>query len=350
MATQDYAASVQGASIRVTRLNPDATLATGANDSYTTTAFLRLSFTPEYEEGDEITEKSANGLVCVSYKAPDTLKRVTMEIAICEPDPEFTQLVSNGVLLTRTTAGVTKSVGFAAPFLGEDPAGYGVAVEVWSYAVVAGKRASDHPYFHWVFPYARLRPSGDRVIENGMLATTFEGFGVGNTLFASGPDGRWNYPDVVDRPYAYARTTWAPLGLRGFYSWNSTTGEATAATDIVDTVESVDYTIQPTDQVTDVTVTAPAVSALTATQTVSTGGNGGAKARLNWTISDGNEPPTYTIQYSTTGSATQVIAATGVKNQPYTVAGLDAGTYYFNVVAVNTAGSSSATATSTTLS
>jgi hypothetical protein len=101
MATQDYAASIQGVSIRVTRLDAAGNLLNGAGDSYTTSAFMRASFTPEYEEGEEITEKGANGVICVSYKAPDTLKRITMELAICEPDPELSQLLSGGLLLRK---------------------------------------------------------------------------------------------------------------------------------------------------------------------------------------------------------------------------------------------------------
>jgi len=140
MATQDYAASVQGVSIRVTRLDAAGNLLTGVMDSYTTSAFMRVSFTPEYEEGDEITEKSANGVICVSYKAPDTLKRITMELAICEPDPEMTSLISGGLLLRKTVSSVETSVGWAAPGVGDDPAGNGVCVEVWSFAVKDGKR------------------------------------------------------------------------------------------------------------------------------------------------------------------------------------------------------------------
>jgi uncharacterized protein YaiE (UPF0345 family) len=317
MATQDYAASVQGAAIRVTRLNAAGALLNGSLDSYTTSAFIRMSFTPEYEDGEEITEKAADGTVCVSYKAPDRLKRVTMELAICEPDPELTALLAGGVLLSRnentangtlgvaptaltvtsatigtgscvmlmsSTTGITvgsnitvaglspavgtlngiqrvtnvvanvsvtfattatgvvtvtsgtvtkrtdTSVGWAAPLIGDDPAGNGVAIEVWSYAVANGKRASANPYFHWIFPYARLRASGDRVIENGLLANTFEGYGIGNTAFGSGPDGRWEWTEVCDRPYAYARDDYSPslAHLRGFYTWDNTTGAATA--------------------------------------------------------------------------------------------------------------------------
>jgi hypothetical protein len=185
---------------------------------------MRVSFTPEYEEGDEITEKNANGVVCVTYKSPDTLKRITMELAICEPDAELTNLISGGLLLRKNLGTFAspdnKSVGWAAPAVGDDPAGNGVAIEAWSHAIKDGKKSSTLPYFHWVFPYAKLRQSGDRVIENGMLATTFEGYGLGNVDFGSGPDGRWEFPVAAERPYSYARTTWAPVGLTGFYTWN----------------------------------------------------------------------------------------------------------------------------------
>ena len=224
MATQEYAASIQGVSIRVTRLDAAGNLKTGPGDSYTTSAFMRISFTPEYEEGDEITEKGANGVVCVTYKAPDTLKRITMELAICEPDPELSALISGGLLL-RKNLGTTqdpnnKSIGWAAPGVGDDPAGNGVAIEAWSHAVKDGKRAGVLPYFYWVFPFVKLRQSGDRVIENGLMANTFEGYGLGNANFKSGIDGRWEFPIAAERPYAYARADWAPTGLNGFYTWS----------------------------------------------------------------------------------------------------------------------------------
>mgnify|MGYP007073092283 CR=1 FL=1 len=228
MATQDYAASIQGVSIRVTRLDAAGNLLNTAGDSYTTSAFIRVSFTPEYEEGDEITEKAADGTVCVVYKSPDTLKRITMELAICEPDPELTQLLSGGLLLRKNTgtfaAPDRKSIGWSSPAVGDDPAAEGVALECWSFAIKDGKKASTRPYFHWVFPYAKLRQSGDRVIENGLLANTFEGYGLGNEFYDAGPDGRWEFPVAAERPYSYARDSWAPTGLKGFYEWH---GEVT---------------------------------------------------------------------------------------------------------------------------
>jgi predicted outer membrane repeat protein len=296
-----------------------------------------MSFTPEYEDGEEITEKAADGTVCVSYKAPDRLKRATMELAICEPDPELSALLAGGVLLSKNyststgaaiaattavvfsgtqatvtlashgciagenvtvsafttpaslngikrvittstntvvfasseTAGTVvsgsgrltprddTSVGWAAPAIGDDPSGNGVAIEVWSHAVANGKRAATNPYFHWIFPYTRLRQSGDRVIENGMLANTFEGYGIGNTAFGTGPDTRWAWSEVTDRPYAYARSDWSPsqYHYKGFYTgWNATTAPvAVSSLPIadVDTTFNVpggeDYLIADTD-------------------------------------------------------------------------------------------------------
>jgi hypothetical protein len=147
-----------------------------------------------------------------------------MELAICEPDPELTQLISGGLLLRKNlgtfVAPDRKSIGWSSPSTGDDPAGYGVAIETWSHAIIDGKKAASLPYFHWVFPYAKLRLSGDRVIENGLLANTFEGYGLGNTAFALGLDERWEFPTAAERPYSYARSNWAPTGRKGFFTWH----------------------------------------------------------------------------------------------------------------------------------
>jgi len=210
---QSYAASVQGALIRATRLATTGAPATGATASYVTTAFTRVSFTPEFEEGDEITEKNASGGVCVTYKAPDTLKRVTLELAICEPDPELTELIAGGTILTDG-ATPPNSIGYAAPATGVDPNPNGASLEVWSYAIANGKRDGTLPYFHWVFPYVKLRQGGDRVFENGLLANTFEGYGVGNTAWGDGPAGDWTH--TTERAYQYARKATMPGTTAGY--------------------------------------------------------------------------------------------------------------------------------------
>jgi hypothetical protein len=258
---------------------------------------MRLSFTPEYEEGDEITEKGANGAVCVTYKSPDTLKRITMELAICEPDTELTQLISGGLLLRKNLGTYAspdrKSIGWSSPATGDDPAGNGVAIECWSHAIIDGKKAATYPYFHWVFPYAKLRLSGDRVIENGLLANTFEGYGLGNTEFSTGLDERWEYPVATERPYSYARSAWAPTGRKGFYRWHA---------DISKTISNT-YRTGST-----ATITTSTAHTFEVGDTVTIAGTNGNSA-LHGTYTIATVPTTTTFTYTTTTSGTITSAA-----------------------------------------
>lgn len=196
--------SVLGEAIRISKLGPDGKILSGANSVYTFKEFISFSFTPEYEDGDEFTQKNAKGGVCVTYKAADTLKRLNLSVAICNPDPIVESLLGGGTTLAGATG--SDPVGWASPAVGEDPVPNGVAIEVWSHAVTDGKRDGTTPYFHWIFPYAKLRQSGERVIQNDILATEFEGWSVGNSAFGSGPLAPyWGFPAVADKPYSYAK-------------------------------------------------------------------------------------------------------------------------------------------------
>jgi hypothetical protein len=204
---QDNASAVAGMAIRLTRLGADGAPIIGASASYVTKKFVSLGFTPEYETGDEFTTKAADGTVCASWKAPDTLKRVTLSIALCDPDPEFTEMIAGGTLLSAGG----KSVGWKAPLVGVDATPYGVAIEVWSIANVGGRQASVNPYWHFVFPYAQMHMAGERAIQNDLMATSFEGWAVGNPSFGDGPAAPL-WPFASDAPIAYARTTTIPVG------------------------------------------------------------------------------------------------------------------------------------------
>jgi len=220
----DGAASVRGVALRVTKLGVDGTPDDTADcPVYITGGFIRFAFTPEYSDGDEIEVKNAAGEVCVYYKMPDTLKQITFNLELCDPDPILTQALTGGDILADGTD-PTKAIGYASAPAGAETTPNGVAIEVWANAISGGKIATDLPYWHYVFPYAQMRLSGERALENGNLATVFEGRGVGNLAFGSGPalDGvtpadqyQWPFPAYADRPFAYARVDEAPTGLQG---------------------------------------------------------------------------------------------------------------------------------------
>ncbi|UDL16771.1 hypothetical protein SEA_ATUIN_78 [Arthrobacter phage Atuin] len=205
----DNASSVAGLAIRLTRLQADGNIVIGPSANYVTKKFVSLGFTPEYETGDEFTTKAADGSVCVSWKAPDTLKRVTLSIALCDPDPEFTEMIAGGTLLTSGG----KSIGWKAPLVGVDATPNGVGIEVWSIANVGGRQAATNPYWHWIFPYTQMHSAGERAIQNDLIATSFEGWGVGNPNWKSPAAPLWNVAQFgVDSPVAYARAATIPVG------------------------------------------------------------------------------------------------------------------------------------------
>lgn len=207
----DKARSVNGVALRVSRLDADGNILPGSNSVYTQKAFMSFQFTPEMEEGEEITEKNADGSICYSSQERSTLKRVTLSLSVCSPDPELEELLLGGTIFKTGD----EVLGYAAPEAGEVANPDGIAIEAWSRAMNAsGKPIAGAGFYHWVFPYGAFAPSGDRVMENGLMANEYEGWAVGNENFGSGPDGSWAFTSAS--PYQYARTDTAPVDQLGY--------------------------------------------------------------------------------------------------------------------------------------
>lgn len=207
----DKARSVNGVALRVSRLDADGFILPGSNTVYTQKAFMSFQFTPEMEEGEEITEKNADGSICYSSQERSTLKRVTLSLSVCSPDPELEELLLGGTIFKTGD----EVLGYAAPEAGEVANPDGIAIEAWSRAMNAsGKPIAGAGFYHWVFPYGAFAPSGDRVMENGLMANEYEGWAVGNENFGSGPDGSWAFTSAS--PYQYARTNTAPVDQLGY--------------------------------------------------------------------------------------------------------------------------------------
>lgn len=206
----DYASSIQAVALRVTKLGADGAPLVGADNAFVTSQFTRVSFTPEYEAGEEIQQKAADGTNCVYYKMDDVLKKVNLEVAICNPQPEAYEMLAGGSLLGAGP----EPLGWAAPEIGEVAVPDGVGLEVWTRAIVNGRPAVVNPFIRWVFPYIKTRMDGERVMENGLMAHAFSGEGFGNAEFGDGPVGDWDYPTVS--ALQYVREATAPTGINGY--------------------------------------------------------------------------------------------------------------------------------------
>ena len=233
MATRDGAASIQGDMIRVTPLMMDGSI-DPSRPILTTNGFITASFGTEFEDGDEITEKAADGTVCIQYKADDSMKGITFNLSLCSPDPEAAALIAGGKIICAA-ADVTDAdgnvvtakgdvIGYSSPAVGAS-VGNPVAIEIWSKAIVKGKPAQGTPYWHWAFPYVRVRYEGDREFTNGALANEYSGTGVGNeALVQSGlnplnpGDDFVTYKDALANPFSYVRTGTKPDITAGHWS------------------------------------------------------------------------------------------------------------------------------------
>lgn len=213
----DKARSVNGVALRVSRLGTDGLILPGENAIYTQKSFMSFSWTPEYEEGEEITEKNADGSICYSSQDPSTLKRVTLALSICSPHPELEQLLVGGDVLLDGE----EVVGYAAPEAGTTYNDHGIAIEAWSRAMDAnGKPSRDKPFYRWVFPYGNFTRTGEGVMENGLMTHEYEGWATGNDgLRESLAD--WDF--TTGSPYQYARATTAPTNEDG---WSTTGGSS----------------------------------------------------------------------------------------------------------------------------
>lgn len=216
MGARDGASSIQGNLLRATKLTGPGAV-DGDWPVLVTNGFISASFSPEFEDGEEINQKAADGSVCVSYRGDDSLTRLTFNLSVCSPDPEVTAMLAGGSALMNAAG--TDVLGYSSVEAGAKISNP-VAIEIWSTANVDGKPAADYPYWHWVFPYVKMRFDGTREFSNGLLSWEFSGQAIGNdALITSGlPSGGAATEDFVAykaalaNPFTYVRTTGIPTG------------------------------------------------------------------------------------------------------------------------------------------
>lgn len=154
---------------------------------YDTDSLVTLTATPVYADADEIEVRNACGIVCVSSIGDDTFKRLDIQLALCVPDPELSEMLTGGVVLTAAGA-----VGYGYPETGTAP-GQSVSLELWAKRIDAstGDLDATFPYNRWLLPKVKNLRVGERVFENAAFSSPFAGRGFGNTTWGDGPLGDW---------------------------------------------------------------------------------------------------------------------------------------------------------------
>lgn len=202
--------SIQGLCLRATRLDgccvpPSA----GTPDSFVVSdSFINLNLTAELEEPDEFTVKLANGKLCINEVGCATLKRYTVEVSLCNADPDLFSIIGGvGKILDADghVVGyeIDESLGDCGKF----------SLEFWT-RVPADQclNPDGRPqYVYWLIPCLQNGRVGDVTIENGPLEFSFTADSIPTHAWQKGPF------DVVNQaasPGFTAGPLLAPLGCK----------------------------------------------------------------------------------------------------------------------------------------
>lgn len=177
--------------------------------------FVQVQNEPQYEDGEEFFERTADGTVCVNQKDDPVLKRFMTTIDFCEVNTTMFAFMASARELTASGAGVT---GFGFAFAEGAPSNR-YSLEVWQ--KVAGSGACDatgaQRYIYNAWPNLGASKIGSYTIENGR--STFQVISESQPGSTTAITGWLNGPG--------SGTSWLPtgetLGTGEHWLWNVTT-------------------------------------------------------------------------------------------------------------------------------
>jgi hypothetical protein len=160
------ATPIKGTHIRVVKLDACGNPVTGTGSmSIVTKGFVQIQAEPQYEDGTEFFERTADGSVCVNQKDDPVLKRFQLTIDFCEVNTTLLAYMAGARELTANAAGAT-GFGFA---ISEGVHSNRFGLEVWQQ--VAGSGACDptgaQRYIYNAFTNCGAAKLGSYTIENG---------------------------------------------------------------------------------------------------------------------------------------------------------------------------------------
>ena len=164
MATSSCATPIKGTHLRIVALDVCGNPVTGSSSLVVVTkGFVQVQMSPDYEDGTEFFERTADGTPCVNQKDDPTLKRYELTIDFCEVNVLGVAFIASARALTLGTPAT--GTGFA---VAEGNATNRFSLEVWQQ--VAGAGACDpsgqQRFIYNAFPNVGAARFGDYTIEN----------------------------------------------------------------------------------------------------------------------------------------------------------------------------------------
>src|SRR3990172_1982649 len=165
MANSTCATPIKGTHMRIIALDVCGVPITGTGSLVIVTkGFVQVSQAPQYQEGEEFFERTADGTPCVNQRDDPTLTRMQLTIDFCEVNVIGTSYITSARLLT--TGDPATGTGFA---VAEGNSTNRYSLEVWQ--EVAGSGACDESgnqrYIYNAWPNVGASQFGTYTVENG---------------------------------------------------------------------------------------------------------------------------------------------------------------------------------------
>jgi len=187
--------------MRVVRVDACGIPVTGATSMVVVTkGFVQVNNEPQYEDGQEFFERTADGTVCVNQKDDPILKRFLCTIDFCEVNTTMFAFMASARELTVNAAGATGQ-GFA---FAEGAPSNRYSLEIWQ--KVAGSGACDptgaQRYIYSAWPNLGASKIGAYSVQNGR--STFQVISESQPGSTTATVGWLNGPG--------SGTSWLPTG------------------------------------------------------------------------------------------------------------------------------------------
>lgn len=202
---------IQARVARLIKLDVCGNPVTGASSAVVVTnGFVSIEPSPQYQDGEEHTQRKADGTLCVYQKDPSELTRVDLTTNFCVLDPDAIVVITGERLLT--TADVT-GTGVA---YGEGALTARHSLEVWQPVVGAGacSATGEQQFVYWAFFNAGNAKIQDFTFENApfQFTTLTETEAVGPLWLSRSGAATWLGTNTVEtgEHFLHNITTAAP--------------------------------------------------------------------------------------------------------------------------------------------
>lgn len=185
----------RGRRMRLTRLDECGAPDPGPTGTLVTDGFISVGHAPNYLDPEEITQRNANGDLCIDDQGNPQLRWIDLTILMCQVNPDAINIITGNPLVVDDAV-APDTVGFRID--GSLTGTVNFAMELWS--GVPGQECSDtgtRQYGYWLLPYIVQARIGEWNVENAALTMTLTARTSTGSLWGTGPTAYTVRADAV---------------------------------------------------------------------------------------------------------------------------------------------------------